>query len=111
RVGLAVRNHRAGRCSSDFDSLPAIARGAAAAGRCRESADRLAGASGLQQGDELVEVEIVGGLKSADQVRRELALALVEGEDAFFDRAFGDEAIDGDRARLADAVGAIGGLI
>ncbi|NCZ53320.1 MAG: hypothetical protein EBY81_05440, partial [Verrucomicrobia bacterium] len=43
----------------------------------------------------------------------ELALAriaVLEGEDFFFDGAGGDEFVARDDARLADAVGAVGGL-
>ncbi len=35
----------------------------------------------------------------------------MQGRDAFFDRAFGDESIDGHGAKLSHAVGAVGGLV
>jgi len=45
------------------------------------------------------------------QIVGEVAFGGVECQDAFFDGALGDQPVDGDRALLADAVGAVAGLV
>ncbi len=62
--------------------------------------------------------EVVGGEAGGFAVARaavdgvgERLLFLLQGEDAVFDGVFGDEFVDEDGLFLADAVGAVGGLV
>ncbi|MFM8333871.1 MAG: hypothetical protein ACKN9T_19565 [Candidatus Methylumidiphilus sp.] len=50
-------------------------------------------------------------LAAFQQAVGEVALLPVQGDDLFFDGAFGDKAVDGHWALLVDAVGAVGGLL
>ncbi len=64
-----------------------------------------------QQVDQLVGGQGVGGVGAFEEGVGQVTLGVVELDDFFLDRVGGDEAVDGNRAGLADAVGAVGGLI
>ena len=64
-----------------------------------------------QQVDQLVGGQGVGGVGAFEEGVGQVALGVVELDDLLLDRVGGDEAVDRDRAGLADAVGAVGGLV
>ncbi len=61
--------------------------------------------------DQVLRRERRGGSASVENSGHQLALFRVQGEDRLLDRVAGHQAIDRDRALLADPVGAVGGLV
>src|SRR5450759_2154168 len=63
------------------------------------------------QVEQILAVQARGDIGAVEDAGGELALLLVQGQHRFLNRGARDHADHGDRAILADAVGAVGGLI
>ncbi len=63
--------------------------------------------SALNQGEQFVGGELAADIGAREQAVGQVAFGFVQGDDLIFDRALGNEAVNGDGALLADAVSAI----